>query len=63
VNFVWHWPQIALVVWIAMETGVQIAKHGQPRDGAYDAWTRALIPWAIMLGLLYYGGFFTDVRP
>ena len=50
-------PQIILVGLLAMSTGMYLAKHGEPRDDTYNFWY-ALLSDAIILGLLYWGGFF-----
>jgi len=39
-----------------IEIGMNIAKHGEPKDGKYNGWSSfiaIIISWTI----LYYGGF------
>lgn len=50
------WPQGILLAILFFDLGVYGAKHGQPRD-PHDFWT-ALISTGLMVGLLYWGGFF-----
>lgn len=51
------WPQITLIVWMAMSAGINLVKHGEPRNDTYN-----FIATAIALGIeawvLYKGGFF-----
>lgn len=50
-------PQIIMVVLIAMSLGIHLANHGEPKDGTYNFWLE-LISEAIMVSLLFWGGFF-----
>lgn len=61
-GLVWQWPQITFAVFLGVELGIRLAKNGQPRTGHYTLWDQ-LISWALILVVLYYGGFFTEVRP
>lgn len=50
------WPQLIYLALTALGAGFVIAKHGEPRD-PYNA-PGALIGTAIVLAILYWGGFF-----
>lgn len=50
------WPQGIYLALTLFGLGVVVAKHGKPRE-AYDA-TITTIGTALILGLLYWGGFF-----
>ena len=52
------WPQITYIVLVAMSLGLTMAKHGQPRTDNHNAWT-SLLALAIVMPLLYFGGFFS----
>ena len=54
------WPQLLILALLLVGTGVQLAKHGEPRGGKHSFWV-ALISDAILIGLLYWGGFFTKL--
>lgn len=49
-------PQIILLIWLAVEFGFAVAKHGEPK-GNYNLWTN-LIAGAALVALLIWGGFF-----
>ena len=51
-------PQIIFIVILAMSLGINLTRHGEKRDGEYNAWI-ALLATAIETGLLIWGGFFT----
>lgn len=51
------WPQITLIVLLALGTGLHLAKHGQPKNDTYSFWW-ALFGDAVIVGLLIAGGFF-----
>ncbi|MFC0245790.1 hypothetical protein ACFOLL_12770 [Falsochrobactrum ovis] len=51
------WPQITMIVLLALGIGVSAAKHGDPRP-PYSIGV-ALISSAITVWLLIAGGFFT----
>ena len=51
-----HWPQLIMLIFIAAEMGLQIAKHGEPKRGKYNLLS-ASIAWGIIVYLLYCGGF------
>ena len=50
-------PQWIVVGSHLIALGVVLAKHGQPRDGDYNAWLSALVT-AAYFGVLWWGGFF-----
>jgi hypothetical protein len=51
--------RFAIVAMYCLSLGIQMAKHGQPKDGEYNALT-AFSAMAIMLALMYGAGTFTD---
>ena len=51
-----YWPQIILVGLLLVELGMALAKHGEPRESNFSVWN-SLISDAIILGLLWWGGF------
>lgn len=53
-----HAPQIIYIILTFIGLGYSIAKHGQPRDN-HDFGVD-LISTIIVLGLLYWGGFFSN---
>lgn len=56
------WPQLTWLCLMLVGLGIILAKHGEREDGRYNVYRTG----AITLGLaviLYYGGFFTTVRP
>lgn len=50
--------QISYIVIMVLSLGINLAKHGEPRDGKYSFWS-ALIAMGIQIGILYMGGFFS----
>lgn len=50
-------PQIIILIMFAMNLGIELAKHGEPREGKHNA-VGGLIGVAINLALLWWGGFF-----
>jgi hypothetical protein len=52
-----HLPQVLLLVFLALDIGVVLAKHGQPRKENYNLFV-TVISHAIMVALLIWGGFF-----
>lgn len=59
--FIFEWPQLAWYGLVILGTGITIAKHGQPRV-PHSIWPH-LLSTVISVVILYYGGFFTEVRP
>ncbi|UXN70937.1 hypothetical protein N8A98_07040 [Devosia neptuniae] len=52
------WPQITIIVLIALSVGINLAMHGKPRTGTHNV-GYSILGSAIWLVPLYYGGFFT----
>lgn len=52
-----HAPQIIILALMAIGLGVSIARHGMPRTN--ENVVVSIISTAIMLALLYWGGFFS----
>lgn len=52
-----HAPQLIVLALMLLATGIHLAKHDQPRDTKYNFVT-AVISDGLMIGLLYWGGFF-----
>lgn len=48
---------IIILVIFAINLGINLAKHGEPKDGKYNFWAE-IISTFIMLSLLYYAGTF-----
>jgi hypothetical protein len=59
---IWQWPQITLaVVWV-VSTLCYVALDGKPRTGKYNfGWH--MVAFVVSMTILYYGGFWTAVRP
>lgn len=51
--------RFAIVAMYCLSLGIQLAKHGQPKDGEYNALT-AFSAMVTMLALMYGAGTFTD---
>ena len=52
-----HWPQITMIVVYALAFGIDLSRHGKPKEGTYNALT-SLIGSVIGIVILYCGGFF-----
>lgn len=50
-------PQIIIVILYALNVGIALAKHGEPKEGNYNVFF-TLIGAAISVGILWWGGFF-----
>lgn len=51
-----EWPQITYLVLLGVSGGINIIKHGTPReDYDFGSW---VFGCCIILPLLYFGGFF-----
>lgn len=50
-------PQAIMIVLILIGVGVSVARFGQQKKDTYD-WVDVLVGPLLMLGLLYWGGFF-----
>lgn len=53
-----HWPQIAILALLFMGLGINLAKDGQSMEGQKYSFFGAFISRAIMIWLLWAGGFF-----
>lgn len=51
------WPQVVFLAMTLVGLGIALQRHGQPRTGTESIWG-SLIGQAIVLGLMYWGGFF-----
>ena len=51
------WPQIVLIVLVAIGMGIEMTKDGQPKTGNHS-FVYGSIGNLITLTLLYFGGFF-----
>ena len=54
-------PQIVLAIYIALELGCVLAKHGEPKDGLNADYNifMSLIGASIWVVILWWGGFWT----
>jgi len=50
------WPQIVIIVLLAMDVGLYLANHGKDKIGKYNFWI-ALISDGIFATILWLGGF------
>ena len=50
-------PQIIIVILYALNVGITLTKHGEPKEGNYNVFS-TLIGTAISVGILWWGGFF-----
>lgn len=50
-------PQIIYITLAAMGLGIDLIKHGETKSGKHNVVT-TLIAQILVLGLLYWGGFF-----
>lgn len=53
------WPQITIIILMAMNVGMNIAKHGEPRKDSHFNVFWALANSGITAGILYASGFFS----
>ena len=60
-NIVLNWPQYVELALLALSVVFYCALHGKPM-GTYNAGAR-IIDVALVLTLLYYGGFFAGAAP
>lgn len=51
------WPQGIILGLMLLADGMALAKHGEPKESDYNI-LASLAGTAIMVGLLYWGGFF-----
>lgn len=50
-------PQIIIVILYALNIGIELTRHGEPKQGNHNAFY-TLIGTAISVGILWWGGFF-----
>lgn len=55
-----HWPQITMIALMSVSCAITAIKHGEPRE-PHSIWPQ-LISTAIIVGLLYAGGFW-ETKP
>lgn len=53
-----HAPQIIVLVLYAMAIGIELPQHGETYMSKHNAFI-SMIGTALMLGLLWWGGFFS----
>ena len=53
------WPQIAYLMLACLGLGVELSRHGKPKEGKYNFGLPLFVWGFILLPLLYCGGFFT----
>jgi hypothetical protein len=54
------WPQLTLIVLMALSLGIMLSKHGEPKTG-YESFWVSLTTAAFEFWLLYEGGFFSAI--
>lgn len=50
-------PQIIYIVIMSLSLGMDLMKHGEPREGNHNFWI-SFLSATIMILILYWGGFF-----
>lgn len=55
------WPPIVLILLMAVDIDITIAKAGEPRGKYHPGY--ALVGIAITCAILYWGGFFAPLLP
>lgn len=50
-------PQSIIVLLLAMNIGIDLARHGEPKTGSHSAWI-TIFDAVLTLSLLKWGGFF-----
>lgn len=59
---IWNWPQITMASLVAFEVLVFALLDGKPRTGNYS-FAQKVCSAAIVVFLLYMGGFWAGARP
>ena len=54
-----RWPQITVIVIMAINLGINLVMHGKPKKEDYNFF-KECINDAILIVLLIYGGFWTN---
>lgn len=62
-TFVWQWPQITLLAVYALLLVTTAILHGRPRSSGTHNFATATLGLLAQCAVLYFGGFFTEVRP
>ncbi|MDO8596389.1 MAG: hypothetical protein Q7R45_07180 [Sulfuricaulis sp.] len=57
-----HWPQIVVAALVLIDVGINSARYGQQKTDKYDM-TDVLLAPALLVALLYFGGFWTGCAP
>jgi len=52
------WPQIIMIVLLAVGIGIDLQRHGEEKKGRHSAWT-TFIGAAITAAILWWGGFWS----
>lgn len=55
-----HLPQLIVLFLIVLSLGVSMARHGRKKIGRHSLWWE-LLDFIMLVGLLYWGGFFHGV--
>jgi len=53
-------PQLIIIMLGMIGLGMNVAKHGEPKDSKYNGWSH-LIATLIIWTVLYYGGFWHEL--
>ena len=53
-------PQLIIIMLGMIGLGMNVAKHGEPKDSKYNGWTH-LVATLIIWTVLYYGGFWNGL--
>jgi len=53
-------PQLIYIALVLVSFGINLAEHGKPRTGKYNAWI-SFFSLIIAMTILYYGGFFNPL--
>lgn len=64
-TLVWHWPQIAMAIWLGLYVLIHAINDGKPlkhQPVRYNG-SVAIIRAAVWITLLYLGGFFAGASP
>lgn len=56
---IFHAPQMIYLALVLIGVGVSMAQHGKPKTGNHHLGA-SIIGYGIVMGLLYWGGFFSQ---
>jgi len=63
-TFVWQWPQLTLCALVLICAAVDVTRDAYTGKHSVSASIFGNVSfYAVLATLLYYGGFFTEVRP